>query len=245
MSTQQIYDAVKRAARENLGTRQGPISYLDIGAGRGQLITQLAAGLPVEAHACDYHTELFNVASAPIAKVNLNVEKLPYADASFDLVTCSEVIEHVENYRALVREAHRVLKKDGLLILTTPNVLNLKSRFRYLTAGFANLFGPLPVGNEKLYSTGGHITPIPYFYLAHALLDAGFRDIKPGIDKKQKTSLALLPFALPLLTFGWRSFLRKEQHKYKTMTQENRSYVLAHRSLEILTGRTLVVSAKK
>lgn len=245
MSTQHIYDAVKHAARENLGARQGTISYLDIGAGRGQLITQLASELPVEARACDYHTELFSVASVPIDKVNLNVEKLPYADDSFDLVTCSEVIEHVENYRAILREAHRVLRKNGLLILTTPNVLNLKSRFRYLTAGFANLFGPLPIRNEKFYSTGGHITPIPYFYLAHALLDADFRDVKLSIDKKQKTSLMLLPFALPFLTLGWSMFLHKEQHKYKTVTQENRSYVLSHRSLEILTGRTIIVSATK
>lgn len=130
--------------------------------------------MPLISSACDFHVERFAVEWVPCKQVNLNLESLPYPDAEFDLVTFSEVIEHVENYRALLREAFRVTTSGGVLVLTTPNVLNVNSRVRYLVSGFANLFGPLPVRNDKLYSTGGHITPIPYFYLAHALLDAGF-----------------------------------------------------------------------
>jgi SAM-dependent methyltransferase len=181
----------------------------------------------------------------PIDKVNIDRSPLPYADAQFDAVTCSEVIEHLENFRALLREAHRVLKPGGVLVLTTPNVLNAYSRLRYVASGFANLFGPLPVGNDKLYSTGGHISPIAYFYLAHALLDAGFERLALDIDKVQRTSVASLLLLAPLLLPGWLMFWRREDAKYRTLTPANRAEVARHASWPVLVGRTLVVRCRK
>ena len=94
---------------------------------------------------------------------NLNIESLPFADASFDLVTCTEVIEHLEHYRQTLREMHRVLKPAGRLVVTTPNILNLKSRIRFLIFGFYNLFGPLHTLESNLHDTGGHINPVSSF----------------------------------------------------------------------------------
>ena len=199
----------------------------------------------LESQACDFHVELFKNNEIKIKKTDLNSGQLPYADAEFDFVTCSEVIEHLENYRALVREAHRVLKPGGLLVLTTPYVLNAYSRLRYVASGFANLFGPLPVGNDKLYSTGGHISPIPYFYLAHALLDAGFERPSLDIDKVQKTSVLCLLLLAPLIVPGWIAFWRREERKYRTLTPENRREVARHLSWPLLVGRTIVVSSRK
>lgn len=48
-------------------------------------------------------------------------EPLPYADGSFDLVWCSEVIEHLQDPAASLAEMRRVLKPGGTLLLTTPN----------------------------------------------------------------------------------------------------------------------------
>lgn len=46
---------------------------------------------------------------------------LPFSNASFDVVWCSEVIEHLSNYRFTVTEIARILKPGGIFILTTPN----------------------------------------------------------------------------------------------------------------------------
>jgi len=183
--------------------------------------------------------------NVPCAQVNLNHESLPYPDNHFDLVTSSEVVEHVENYRALLREAFRVTASGGVIVVTTPNVLNVNSRVRYLISGFANLFGPLPVRNDKLYSTDEHITPIPYFYLAHALLDAGFDDIELSIDKAQKTSVFWLALLAPFIFVGRFRFMARERKKFKSLTIENEPLVASHFSWPLLVGRTIVVSAIK
>jgi 2-polyprenyl-3-methyl-5-hydroxy-6-metoxy-1,4-benzoquinol methylase len=46
---------------------------------------------------------------------------LPFPDESFDLIWCSEVIEHLKSPTHFVSEAHRVLNRNGRLIVTTPN----------------------------------------------------------------------------------------------------------------------------
>lgn len=48
---------------------------------------------------------------------------LPFADASFDAILCFETVEHFSMPELLVAELGRVIKPDGVLILTTPNVL--------------------------------------------------------------------------------------------------------------------------
>jgi len=52
---------------------------------------------------------------------------LPIGDGCVDIVTCIDVMEHVDDDRKLVREAHRVLKKDGYFIVTVPAYMFLWS----------------------------------------------------------------------------------------------------------------------
>jgi 2-polyprenyl-3-methyl-5-hydroxy-6-metoxy-1,4-benzoquinol methylase len=47
---------------------------------------------------------------------------LPFNDAEFDLVGCYETVEHIYDYRSFIRELTRVMKPDGLMIVTCPNV---------------------------------------------------------------------------------------------------------------------------
>ncbi len=46
---------------------------------------------------------------------------LPFGEGTFDLVWCTEVIEHLRNPKNLLREIQRVLKPGGVVILTAPN----------------------------------------------------------------------------------------------------------------------------
>jgi SAM-dependent methyltransferase len=80
---------------------------------------------------------------ATIAYDHFNVEheRFPYADTTFDAVLFCEIIEHLlRDPLAALREMHRVLKPDGVLVVTTPNVARLENVAR-LIAG-ANIYDP-------------------------------------------------------------------------------------------------------
>lgn len=95
---------------------------LDIGCGLGSLLKIL--DIP--------NKNKFGVESNPYAvkackKDGLNViqaeniYKLPYEDTSFDIIIMNEVIEHIEHPYLIIEEIYRLLKKDGRIVITTPN----------------------------------------------------------------------------------------------------------------------------
>lgn len=220
-------------------------SYLDIGSGRGDLIRLVTSRLELRASACDYTDTLMQLPGQRVDVAELNHAPLPYPDASFDVVTATEVVEHLENYRRIVREIHRVLKPGGVVVLSTPNILNINSRLRFLWFGFWNLFGPLPVRNSDLYTTGGHITPVSWFYLAHAMLDAGFEGIEQHIDKVQRSARVKVALLAPIVRlFGARA-LRRERDRYRTLDAANEPLVRAMNSRQMLLGRTVIALGRR
>jgi ubiquinone/menaquinone biosynthesis C-methylase UbiE len=52
-----------------------------------------------------------------------NLERLPFATESFDLVTCNMVVEHLADPKSVFKEFYRVLRPGGKVILHTPNAL--------------------------------------------------------------------------------------------------------------------------
>ena len=246
MSTQRIYDKTLEVIQKRCGNALKQASkHLDIGSGYGSLIEQTKKLFNVESSACDYTDTLMKLPNQKVDIADLNEENLPYPDEQFDIVTCTEVVEHIEHYRKTLREVFRVCKPGATAVFSTPNILNMKSRMRFLWFGFYNLFGPLHVSESELDSTGGHINPLSAFYLAHSLFDAGFTDIEITVDKYQKSSIApYILLILPLKLFAALA-MRKEIKRYKTVDEHNRGIVLAMNSTDVLLGRTIVVSARK
>ena len=62
---------------------------------------------------------------ADVCDVN---NKLPLKDNSFDVIVAGEVMEHLFEDLDFLDECHRVLKEEGILIVTTPNLISLKNR---------------------------------------------------------------------------------------------------------------------
>jgi SAM-dependent methyltransferase len=67
-------------------------------------------------------------ADVEFLRVDLDSGRVPLPNGCCEVVTCLETIEHVENPRALVRELYRLVRPDGLVILSTPNQLSILSK---------------------------------------------------------------------------------------------------------------------
>jgi SAM-dependent methyltransferase len=96
---------------------------LDIGCGIGMYLEAMRAfsdrvyGVDIDAQrAVQAHQSLPAIAVAP-------AERLPFVQGSFDVVLLHEVIEHVEDDRRAIREAHRVLAPGGRMVIFAPNRL--------------------------------------------------------------------------------------------------------------------------
>jgi ubiquinone/menaquinone biosynthesis C-methylase UbiE len=85
--------------------------------------------------------------SAKARLVQGDATRLPLPDASFDKLILSEVLEHLEDDAAALREAARVLKTGGVCAITVPH------------ANYPPLWDPLNYGREKLGF--GHFTSEP------------------------------------------------------------------------------------
>jgi len=75
---------------------------------------------------------------------------LPFKDESFDMVTMFDLLEHVPDDGAVAREALRVLRPGGWVLVSTPD----RERWRYPYYG---VFRPLCPPEEELFAEWGHV----------------------------------------------------------------------------------------
>ncbi len=201
---------------------------LDIPCGQGALAERLRAQ-GFEVFCGDLDREWYRIADGHFHQVDLN-GNLPYRDQSFDYVTCVEGIEHLENPHLLIREIGRVLKPGGSVVITTPNIMNIKSRLYFLLRSYFNNFRyfPQPSNQRELLSL--HVNPIPFGELRYILNRYGFRIETVSCNRFTKKYQWLMPFLIPLI----RLMTRRKNREARFLLKK-----------ELLEGDILIVSAMK
>jgi len=112
---QENQDKVKNILKD-LQIKTNSKKLLDIGCGTG-FILNLAKDLFEELHGLDVTQAMLDkvdISSGNIFLHNGIAEKLPFEDESFDIATSYAFLHHLEDYRCVLKEALRVLKKDSL-----------------------------------------------------------------------------------------------------------------------------------
>jgi methionine biosynthesis protein MetW len=151
-----------------IASKQGGERLLDIGCGDGAFTVLLKDALKAKEVA---GIEIAPEAIAALGKkgikayqLDIDQQPFPFHDASFDIIYCGEIIEHIFNTDHLLEEVHRVLKQDGTAIFTTPNMAGWPSRLALLLGyqPFPTAVSPQHEGAGKLLAKGdegqwGHI----------------------------------------------------------------------------------------
>jgi len=87
---------------------------LDVGA-------QYCPYYPLFTDKCTSYTSM-DMVDTPIVDIVCNAEQMTVADCSYDLVLCTQVLEHCTYPQRIVDECHRVLRPGGRLIVTVPSI---------------------------------------------------------------------------------------------------------------------------
>jgi ubiquinone/menaquinone biosynthesis C-methylase UbiE len=159
---------------------------LDVGCGRGSLMFK-AKQKYNEVYGIDISPSRIEQAKKDAAErfpnthafqftlCNVN-EAINFTDCTFDAITLIHIVEHVFDPYFVIREAYRVLKKDGTFIANVPNIAYIKQRIRLL-------LGNLPITSSpyewnQIGWDGGHLHYFTKKTFCKLLEEHGFKILK-------------------------------------------------------------------
>ncbi|WP_196772779.1 class I SAM-dependent methyltransferase [Pseudodesulfovibrio alkaliphilus] len=139
-------------------------------------------------------------------------EKTPFENESFDCVIISETVQNIPNHVAVYKEVARVLKQGGIFVMTTPNIMSIKSRIHFFLTGLFKVkwkFIGFDVPMDCSFAYHNHPVHLPVaLYYFHAL------NMKPidvdGVYPKLKSYLFYLLFAWLIIPCTWLTTMKKE-----------------------------------
>ncbi len=224
----------------------------DVGAGRGAFSRLLGEtlraelGLEPREHVfpCDVVPASFEYDGVDCVQATPGAP-LPFDDASFDAVVSVEVIEHVEDQFAFLRELARIAKPGAPVIVTTPNTLNANSRVRTLAQGFPVLYDPLPLATHDPRRLGGHIHPIAPYFLVYGALRAGLVEPSLHVDRRKTSASWIAALLWPAIALGGAMQRARLARKQPDVLAENRAWLARQSGWDLLTGRTAILRAEK
>lgn len=173
--------AWRRTMISMAGSRQYK-SILDCGAGTGKLTLQLRKKFPdARMVALDVSDQMISLIPDPgIERVVGSAVELPFDSSSFDLVTSAFLTRNVPSIEAYLKEAYRVLRKDGALInldIHTPVIHGYREIFSLYFFHVVPIIGDLLTGSNS------------YSYLSNSVRN--FVGPDELIDKARKAGFRL------------------------------------------------------
>ncbi len=107
------------------------MSILEVGSGTGELISYIqreylgckTVGVDFSSESIVRSTHIARTFNIPTSFIQSNIKALPFPDESFDIVFGDQVIGHIDNLDAALKEIYRVTKKDGIVAFSIANSL--------------------------------------------------------------------------------------------------------------------------
>jgi len=215
-----------------------PSRFLDAPAGHGA-ISQALCDQGHDVTAIDIDTEEFGAKRVQLIRANLN-DPLPFDDGTFDHALCVDGIEHLESPYGCIKEFARVLKKNGVCVISTPNISAFRSRQRYLFTGFHNK-GRKPM-EEESPSPRHHINLLTFPELRYGLHRFGFK-IEAITANRVKLAALYTALYYPIAALWMaRVMFREKDQRQRALNKDIYRQML---SWPVCMGETIIIKACK
>lgn len=211
---------------------------LDCPCGQGALAELILAEGFAGLEVADYSPELYLLPAPRAIRADLN-GILPWPDGYFEVVICCDGMSDIGFQRNAIAEFHRILGPGGRLLISLPNVLNFRSRLRFLLTGFLNKFrGPLDEVHGQSTTR-----PVPWWELRYLLVREGF-EITRLTCNRVKFAEALMA---PLLILTGLALLWNRLHglRHRRSAPHRDGVYRELNALPILFGESLIIAARR
>lgn len=152
--------------------KQG-MNVLDFGCGQGAFSQRLIdAGLVVDGLDIDTN----QIVAKVNRKITLDLNQDLTEDIfpiKYDALIAMEILEHLQNPWKYIQDCKALIKDDGIIVLSTPNISNFISRLRFMMKGTLLAF-------EKPDFVHGHITPLSFVQLENMFEQSGLTILGKG-----------------------------------------------------------------
>jgi SAM-dependent methyltransferase len=170
-------------------------SVLDIGAHAGALLMRFKDCGFNDLTGSDLDGTRFDVPGGTFKRVELNGAFAGEFGRQFDIITCTDVIEHLDSPRNFMIEARKLLKPNGWLAISMPNIAFWEGRVKFALNGELWGFG------ERNYKLQRHISPMTRSQLTLTLQELGFKPVHVETAGSFSTVWRDLLFAAPRAVF--------------------------------------------
>jgi len=144
LNEKELLDELKRSSRvsrvsKTLKLLEGGDFALDIGCHTGYLTQEIAekykkvVGIDILPNNIEIAKEFFNKPDIEYLVMDAMDIISKFKGETFDCVVLTEVLEHIQSPNLLIQSCYKLLKQNGILIVSTPNAYSLKSFIDYLT----------------------------------------------------------------------------------------------------------------
>ena len=171
-----------KSERERIGKS---LKVLDVGCGDGTY-SKTILDMGNEVYGIDIRPERVRSAKQKgiKAKVADLTKSLPFRDEFFDLVHAAEILEHIYDTEFFLHEVKRVLKKNGVLVVTVPNIACLPNRIRVILGLYPKYIAPA----RRHWGVGEHIRAFTKGMLTELLERNGFE-----VDRLKANLMSFMP----------------------------------------------------
>jgi SAM-dependent methyltransferase len=194
------------------------LKVLEVGCGLGFFL-DVCEEVGIRAEGCDIVERAIEYANRERERARVGTLDGHYAAESFDAVFAFNLIEHLPHPKEFLAEAHRVLKKGGVLVVETPiqeSLFHRMARLGYaLSKGRLNLFGMDPGGHVYKFSKRTFADHTGFARVYQRNIDSPFGEIWGKSSVTSVDNKFIYRLSLPL---AWTVA--------KATRQENRLFIL-------------------
>ncbi len=190
------YPALAEAVAEFVRAAPGRVRLLDAGVGRGRTrryLAPLSVADRVDFHGMDLAADLgvrcYDALAWRLVRADI-ARAFPWRDAAFDVVVCEQVLEHVDDPAAAVREIARCLRPGGLLVAGVPTFPPGVAWLRDRVAPHAHAASARDHGHVSTFTKSGFAALLAAGGAFEVRAVRGFRSFSGGV-------------AAPLEDFRW------------------------------------------